>query len=309
MPRAPWMKWNPADFLSDPRVDELTPSQELLYRRLLEKCHLGGGKLSRKPALLRRFAHPESLETFDTDWRAVRRFFVDHPTDKKYLTNLRVLRDVDGATSVREAKSRGGKARSESGQRSQNGRFEPIHPGLPAENQQSPGEIQNSDTDTELEEERSKERSPGREDATPSATFFADPKAHAEATKRRAPSDGLTKEVRAFRDFYGMQVGIDLVGAPPRELMAAWRQRKAVGDTPRMIQDRLATWSKSEDWKKLGGRYRPNILKFLTSPRYHDCAAADAPTPVRSISNRGDLQRLSGDGWDDEERRKAVSRA
>lgn len=123
MSRAPWMRWNAAEFLADPRVDDLTPHQELLYRRLLEKCHLGNGRLTRKDSLLRRFHHPDALDTFDADWAVVSRFFVAHPRDPKYLTNLRVLKDLDDVHRKRTSGSRGGRARAERAPRGENGRF------------------------------------------------------------------------------------------------------------------------------------------------------------------------------------------
>lgn len=134
MPRAPWMKWNPADFLTDPRVIELAPTQELLYRRLLEQCWLGRGKLTRKPSLLKRFAHPDTAGSFNEDWKAVSRFFEPHPEDPRYLTNRRVYEDLaelDRVNRFRRRQRLAGQARARSADRAEDGRFlQPSQPRL-----------------------------------------------------------------------------------------------------------------------------------------------------------------------------------
>jgi len=96
MPRRPWMKWNEADYLADPRVRLLTPMQDLLYRRALGQTWLGNGRLSAKPKNIRRLVNWPAAD-FDTDWAEVERFFEPHPEDAKFLTNRRLLAELSGS--------------------------------------------------------------------------------------------------------------------------------------------------------------------------------------------------------------------
>lgn len=309
MPRAPWMKWNPADFLTDPRVIELAPTQELLYRRLLEQCWLGRGKLTRKPSLLKRFAHPDTAGSFAEDWKAVSRFFEPHPEDpERYLTNRRVYEDLaelDRVNRFRRRQRLAGQARARSADRAEDGRFlQPSqprlgrlenHPAKPAERPATAGPAglgngwyqpdsshidSDSDSDSEREEKSTPPGPPQGGEASPGGEGVSGPAPRKKT--RRVQIPGRTPGFEVFWRSYPRRVGKDAAARAYRTRLrqtldaqeiptAEWRRGDEILSEYLVgVVREQVKWPEGKGLNREDDRFIPHASTWLNEARFED---------------------------------------